>query len=95
MKFITILILTIFSTFFAHAADEALELKHKEWSFDGVRGKYDKQSAQRGFQVYREVCAACHAMHLKSYRSLSEIGFSEGEIKTMYCLLFLFKFCGI
>ncbi len=45
-----------------------------EWSFESVFGKYDKDSVQRGFQVYVEVCAACHSMDLLSYRNLGEPG---------------------
>ena len=29
---------------------------------DGPFGKFDKQQLQRGFQVYKEVCAACHGL---------------------------------
>lgn len=35
-------------------------------------GKYEKESLQRGFQVYLEVCSSCHGMKLLSYRNLSE-----------------------
>ncbi|MFC6198647.1 cytochrome c1 [Ponticaulis profundi] len=45
-----------------------------DWEFDGVFGKYDKNAVQRGFQVYVEVCAACHSMELMSYRNLGEPG---------------------
>ncbi len=45
-----------------------------EWSFEGVFGKYDKASVQRGFQVYVEVCSSCHSMNLLSYRNLGEPG---------------------
>jgi ubiquinol-cytochrome c reductase cytochrome c1 subunit len=55
--------------------------KHINWSFDGVLGKIDRQAAQRGFQVYKEVCSACHGLYNLSYRNLRDIGFSEAEIK--------------
>ena len=55
--------------------------KEIEWSFDGPFGTVDKQSAQRGYQVYKEVCASCHSMKLFSFRDLSGIGFSDAEIK--------------
>ena len=54
-----------------------------EWSFDGVFGRVDKQSAQRGFQVYKEVCAACHSIKLVSFRQLQGLGFSEAEVKSL------------
>ncbi len=45
-----------------------------DWPFEGVFGKFDQASVQRGFQVYSEVCAACHSMELLSYRNLGEPG---------------------
>jgi ubiquinol-cytochrome c reductase cytochrome c1 subunit len=57
--------------------------KHMEWPFDGMMGRVDKQSAQRGLQVYKEVCAACHGLELVAFRSLTDIGFSEAEVKAL------------
>ncbi len=53
------------------------------WAFDGVWGRVDKQAAQRGFQVYKEVCAACHSLNRVAFRNLQEIGFSEAETKAL------------
>ncbi len=53
------------------------------WSFDGVFGTYDRAALQRGFQVYREVCSACHAMNRLAYRNLAALGYSEAEIKAI------------
>ena len=44
------------------------------WAWEGVFGKYDKPAMQRGFQVYKEVCSACHGLKLLSYRNLGEKG---------------------
>ncbi|GAB5467395.1 MAG: hypothetical protein Kilf2KO_04250 [Rhodospirillales bacterium] len=54
-----------------------------DWSFQGVFGTYDRASVQRGFQVYKEVCSACHGMHYLAYRNLGEIGFSPEEVKAI------------
>ncbi|MET0155434.1 MAG: cytochrome c1 [Rickettsiales bacterium] len=54
-----------------------------DWSFEGVFGKFDRRAAQRGYQVYKEVCSACHSMQLVSFRNLKELGFSEDEVKTI------------
>ncbi len=51
------------------------------WSFDGPFGSVDRASAQRGFQVYKEVCSACHGLKQLAYRNLADIGFTEKEIK--------------
>jgi ubiquinol-cytochrome c reductase cytochrome c1 subunit len=49
----------------------------------GIFGKWDIPSLQRGFQVYQEVCAACHSMDLVAFRTLSDIGYNEDEIKAI------------
>ncbi|MEQ8654214.1 MAG: cytochrome c1 [Kiloniellales bacterium] len=54
-----------------------------EWSFDGVFGTYDRAALQRGYQVYNEVCSACHGMRLLAYRNLEGIGFSPEEVKAI------------
>ncbi|MFY9589507.1 cytochrome c1 [Rickettsia endosymbiont of Halotydeus destructor] len=62
-------------------ANEALPPKKMSWPFGGVFGSVDREAAQRGFQVYKEVCSVCHGLHNLSYRNLKDIGFSEEEIK--------------
>jgi ubiquinol-cytochrome c reductase cytochrome c1 subunit len=64
----------------ARAAGEAIAIPDHRFSFDGIFGTYDRASAQRGFQVYKEVCAACHAMRLLSYRNLRELGLTEEQV---------------
>lgn len=48
---------------------------------DGPLGKFDKQQLQRGYQVYKEVCSACHSLNLVAYRNLADLGYNEAEIK--------------
>lgn len=55
----------------------------RQWSFDGVFGTYDKAALQRGFQVYRQVCAACHSLHRVFYRNLADLGYSDAQIKAV------------
>ena len=50
---------------------------------DGPFGKFDKQQLQRGFQVYKEVCAACHSLSLVAFRDLEELGYNEAEVKAI------------
>ncbi len=65
----------------AQAAEEGLPpFKKVQWSFGGPFGTYDRASAQRGFQVWNEVCSSCHSMKLMSYRNLTGIGLSDGQI---------------
>ena len=62
-------------------AAEKTELLKTDWSFNGLFGKFDRGSLQRGSQVYSEVCASCHSMKYLSYRNLSEKGGPEFSIE--------------
>ncbi|QIK77729.1 cytochrome c1 [Sphingomonas piscis] len=55
--------------------------KHLALASNGPFGKYDKAQLQRGFQVYKEVCAACHGLHQVAFRDLAALGYSENAIK--------------
>ncbi|CAO5681111.1 MAG: Cytochrome c1 [Holosporales bacterium] len=58
-------------------------IEHQNWSFNKWNGTFDRAALQRGFQVYKEVCAACHALKHIRFRELKNIGFSDGEIKAL------------
>lgn len=64
-------------------AAEGPELPRQEWSFQGLFGTFDQGALRRGFQVYKEICSACHALSLVAYRDLEAIGFSEEEVKAV------------
>jgi len=64
-------------------ASEGPDLVHKKWHHQGPFGTYDKAAVQRGYQVYKEVCSACHAMKFMSYRNLADLGYSEAQVKAM------------
>jgi ubiquinol-cytochrome c reductase cytochrome c1 subunit len=53
------------------------------WQHDGLFGTFDRAAAQRGFQVYREVCSACHGLTYIAFRNLAELGFSEEQIRAL------------
>ncbi|RJF85426.1 cytochrome c1 [Sphingomonas cavernae] len=57
--------------------------KKVDFSFNGPLGKFDRGQLQRGFQVYKEVCAACHSLRLVTFRDLQGIGYTEGQTKTL------------
>ena len=49
-------------------------------------GRFDTAQLQRGFQVYKEVCSACHSMKLVAFRNLAQEGgpdFSAGQVKAL------------
>ena len=50
---------------------------------DGPFGRFDKQQLQRGFQVYKEVCSACHSLRHVAFRDLAALGYNEAEIKAI------------
>jgi ubiquinol-cytochrome c reductase cytochrome c1 subunit len=65
------------------SAQEIEKPEHQNWSFNGIFGTYDRAALQRGFQIYREVCSACHSMNLLAYHDLEGIGYSLPEIKAI------------
>lgn len=65
----------------AGAEEGHVQLPNEKWSFSGPFGTFDQKQLQRGWQVYSQVCAACHSMHLLYYRNLMDIGLSEAQVK--------------
>jgi len=57
--------------------------RHIAYSFDGPFGRFDEQQVQRGFQVFKEVCSACHSLNLVAFRDLRQIGYSEAEVRAI------------
>ncbi len=84
----TILALTL-AAFAAAASPAVAEDAHStpqppkvKWSFSGPFGKFDQGQLQRGFKIYREVCANCHGMQMVAFRNLADAGgpgFSEAQ----------------
>lgn len=73
---------------FAQAANntDARAVKDVHWSFEGPFGLYDQGALQRGFQVYKEVCSACHSMNRVEFHTLSEAGgpgFTDAQMKAI------------
>ena len=48
---------------------------------NGIFGTFDEAQLQRGYQVYKEVCAACHSLKYVAFRDLAQLGYDEGQIK--------------
>ncbi len=64
------------------AADASVIADH-EWSFEGPFGVFDRAALQRGFQVYQEVCSACHGIRHVAYRDLAALGYDGDDIKAI------------
>ncbi len=79
-----IIFLIVFSfPIFVFPAKTDVDLIEQNWPFNGIFGRFDKTSLQRGFKVYREVCAGCHGIRHIAYRDLSALGYSKDEIKSI------------
>jgi len=82
-----LIVITLFIPINTHSfAAEKVDYLKTDWSFKGLFGKFDRASLQRGYQVYTEVCAACHSMKYLSYRNLAEEGgpeFSADQAKAI------------
>jgi len=65
------------------ASEDHKPFKKVGWPFEGIFGNFDRQAIQRGFKVYKEVCSVCHSLKRVAFRNLSEIGFSEEEVKAI------------
>jgi len=79
LKLYSIIILFCVISANVSSADK-VEYLETDWTFKGLFGKFDRASLQRGYQVYTEVCAACHSMKYLSYRNLSEKGGPEFSV---------------
>jgi ubiquinol-cytochrome c reductase cytochrome c1 subunit len=67
----------------AVAAEEGPALAKQNWSFSGPFGTFDLAAAQRGFQIYSDVCSNCHSMNHLAYRELSGIGVTPAQIRAI------------
>ena len=82
MRFIalvTVLVVALTSQAFASGGG-GTDPKHPEkhaWTWEGPFGTFDRQQLQRGYVVYKEVCAGCHSMKLLSFRNLAQPGGPE------------------
>jgi ubiquinol-cytochrome c reductase cytochrome c1 subunit len=64
-------------------AAEEVHIPKEEWSFNGALGTFDRAQLQRGFQVYKGVCSACHSLQYVSFRNFEALGYSEEQVKTL------------
>ncbi|XP_034021874.1 cytochrome c1, heme protein, mitochondrial isoform X1 [Thalassophryne amazonica] len=70
-----------------HQSVKAFELElhcpSYPWSHGGLVSSLDHASIRRGYQVYKQVCAACHSLEFVTYRNLVGVAYSEDEVKAM------------
>lgn len=67
----------------ASCSDDVLHPPKYNWSHKGLMSSFDHAAIRRGFQVYQQVCAACHSLDRIAYRNLVGVCFSEEEVKAI------------
>jgi len=75
--------LLLFAAGPSRAQEETPEPPRQSWSFDGPFGTFDRASAQRGFQVFAEVCSQCHSLNLVHFDDLERLGFTPEQVKAI------------
>lgn len=68
-------------TFVLKAGELELHPPQLPWSHNGWFSSLDHTSIRRGYEVYKQVCAACHSMRFLAYRNLVGVSHTEKEAK--------------
>uniref|UniRef100_H2Z604 Cytochrome c domain-containing protein n=1 Tax=Ciona savignyi TaxID=51511 RepID=H2Z604_CIOSA len=75
------------TTYFLHqsakASEDELHAPHLPWQHSGALKTLDAASIRRGYEVYRQVCAACHSMEYIAFRNLVGVSHTEDEMKAI------------
>ncbi|KAG5892893.1 hypothetical protein JTB14_006211 [Gonioctena quinquepunctata] len=64
------------------ASDLELHPPKNVWSHTGLFNSLDHAGIRRGYEVYKQVCAACHSLRFIAYRNLVGVSHTEEEAKT-------------
>lgn len=67
----------------ASFAAEGVKVPEQKWTFEGLKGTYDKDELLRGYTVATQVCMACHSFKYISHRDMMRAGFTEAEVQTL------------
>lgn len=59
------------------------EVPDRDFSFEGIFGSFDRAAAQRGLQVYNQVCSSCHSLKYVAFRNLGDLGYSEAQVEAL------------
>lgn len=52
-----------------------------DWSHNGFFSSFDHASIRRGWEVYKQVCAACHSLKYIHYRDMVDVFLTEDEAR--------------
>lgn len=61
--------------------DHGLHPPHYPWEHKKFYRTYDHDAIRRGFQVYREVCSACHGLKQVCFRNLVGVSHTDAEAR--------------
>ncbi|KAM0728379.1 Cytochrome c1, heme protein, mitochondrial [Formica fusca] len=65
------------------ASDLVAHAPTYKWDFYGWFNSLDHASMRRGWEVYKNVCAACHSLQYVAYRHLVNVTHTEAEAKAL------------
>lgn len=65
----------------AFSAHQQPTLPKQKWNFSSITGTFPRDSLQRGFQVFKEVCSTCHSLKRVAYRNLKALGYNDDQVK--------------
>lgn len=65
------------------SAAEGTKIPDHDFSFEGIFGTFDRAAAQRGLQVYNQVCSSCHSLKYVAFRTLGDLGYSEAQVEAI------------
>jgi cytochrome c1 len=83
---LSLIVIALAGTAQAQNSTDALAPKSVSFSFEGPFGTYDRAALQHGFQIYKEVCSACHSLNRVAFHNLDEdggLGFTEAQVKAI------------
>ena len=87
-NFLFLLFLIVISVNVNAAEGTTFKNQKPGFSFEGPFGKFDRESLKRGYQVYSEVCSACHGMKQLSFRNLSQPGGPEFSVEKVIFIIY-------
>jgi len=65
------------------ADDHGIKPTKYPWFHTGLFNTLDHNSVRRGYEVYKQVCAACHSMNHTCFRHLVNVSHTEEEAKNL------------
>jgi ubiquinol-cytochrome c reductase cytochrome c1 subunit len=65
------------------ADDHGIKPTKYPWFHTGLFNTLDHASVRRGYEVYKQVCAACHSMNHTCFRHLVGVSHNEEEVKAL------------